>query len=538
MNYKVLYRKYRPSKFSEIVGQTNIVNVLKKSIIQDRTAHAYIFTGIRGTGKTSMAKIFAKAVNCQNPIDGEACCECDSCLSIQDTPDIIEIDAASNNSVDNIRELIENTRLVPSFLKCKVYIIDEVHMLSSGAFNALLKTLEEPANHIKFILATTEIQKVPITILSRCQRFDFVKINEEEIANHILNICSQEDILINKESAQEISFLSDGSIRDALSILDQLSNDNKKITVEIIEENFGTLSNKKVKDFIEFINFGTLQEIHEKIVKFKNEGVDVIILITKMLHFYKDNILNNINNKANEFQKSKEIIITLSEKMNDIKNSYDPYLIFELSILDYILSWSDVSKNHLYYNEKAPNNSDTNELKPIENTDKQNEKIVIPIIENNYQETINDEIDKIRLNNCFSSASKEEKEINSKLWKNYIKQIQDSDLLIYSVIENSNIEASSDKIIVISTDLESTLLLLKKHRLQIEKTFNEMNDKNVKFSFITKKNWVVEKKLYINNHKLGIKYELIEEPEFEEEQIDVVANQAQEIFGADNVDLR
>lgn len=544
MNYKVLYRKYRPSTFNEIVGQSNIVNILRKSLIQDRTAHAYIFTGIRGTGKTSMAKIFAKAINCANPIDGDACGKCESCLAIYDSPDIIEIDAASNNSVDNIRELIDNSRLVPSFLKYKVYIIDEVHMLSSGAFNALLKTLEEPANHIKFILATTEIQKVPVTILSRCQRFDFSKIDVEDIAKHILDICTKEEIKINNDAAQEISFLSDGSIRDALSILDQLSNENKKITLEIIEEGFGTLSNKKVRDFIELINQGTLIEIHNKIEEFKKEGTDIIILITKMLHLYKDYVLENLKSKTAEFQKYKMIIISLSENMNTIKNSYDPFLIFELIILDHILSWngnSEAIKPEESIKKIVPDDKIENS-KNFEKSEKTipTAKPLDTLVEDKaLLNKANNEVNRIRLNNCFSKASKEEKEVNTKLWKNFIKAVQDDDLSIYSVVENSNVEASSGQIMVVSTDRENTIILLDKNREEIEKLFSKKNKKKIKFCFITKKDWNKEKKEYIDNHNAGKKYEIIEEPPVEEaKNIDVVADQAKEIFGVDSVDLR
>ena len=177
MAYKVLYRKYRPNDFDNVVGQEYTISMLKNSIINGKNSHAYIFTGPRGTGKTSTAKIFAKAINCEHPVNGNPCNECKSCLSFNESPDIIEIDAASNNGVDEIRELINNVKLVPSSLKYKVYIIDEVHMLTASAFNALLLTLEEPPSHVVFILATTDIQDVPITILSRCQRFDFKPVN-------------------------------------------------------------------------------------------------------------------------------------------------------------------------------------------------------------------------------------------------------------------------------------------------------------------------------------------------------------------------
>ena len=194
MNYKVLYRKYRPSNFDEVVGQNNTISLLKDSVINEKISHAYIFSGPRGTGKTSSAKIFAKAINCLEPINGNPCGKCANCLGFNDSNDIYEIDAASNNGVDQIREIVDNIKLTPINMKYKVYIIDEVHMLSTSAFNALLLTLEEPPKHAVFILATTDIEDVPITVLSRCQRLDFHKISERDISENLKKICEKESI--------------------------------------------------------------------------------------------------------------------------------------------------------------------------------------------------------------------------------------------------------------------------------------------------------------------------------------------------------
>lgn len=192
MDYQVLYRKYRPKNFDEIIGQNHVTTILKNSIINDKLAHTYIFTGPRGTGKTSSARIFAKTLNCKNLKDGICCDECENCLNFSSSPDIIELDAASNNGVENIREIIDNVNVAPTYNKYKIYIIDEAHMLSTSAWNAFLKTLEEPPESVIFILATTEIKKVPITVLSRCQRFDFKRIDSEEIKMNLVNICKKE----------------------------------------------------------------------------------------------------------------------------------------------------------------------------------------------------------------------------------------------------------------------------------------------------------------------------------------------------------
>ena len=236
--YTALYRKWRPKSFGDVIGQTHITDTLKNEIKTGRLSHAYLFIGSRGTGKTTCARILAKAVNCPNVHDGEPCNECEICKGIDDGSilDITEIDAASNNGVDNIRDLREEAAFTPVKTKFRVYIIDEVHMLSQGAFNALLKTLEEPPEHVKFILATTEAHKMPATILSRCQRFDFKRIGSEDMSERLLDIAEQEGIVLTTEAALLISRLADGAMRDALSITDQCMARSKDIDTALVSE--------------------------------------------------------------------------------------------------------------------------------------------------------------------------------------------------------------------------------------------------------------------------------------------------------------
>jgi DNA polymerase III subunit gamma/tau len=223
MGYTALYRKFRPQNFEDVKGQEHIVTTLKNQIKADRIGHAYLFCGTRGTGKTTIAKILAKAVNCEHPVDGSPCNECATCRAINEgtSMNVIEIDAASNNGVDNIRDLRDETRYTPAQVRKRVFIIDEVHMLSIGAFNALLKTLEEPPEHVLFILATTELHKVPATILSRCQRFDFRRIGAEDISRRLLDVAAGEGIELTEGAARLIARLADGAMRDALSMLDR-----------------------------------------------------------------------------------------------------------------------------------------------------------------------------------------------------------------------------------------------------------------------------------------------------------------------------
>ena len=252
--YQALYRKYRPSTFEDVIGQDVIVKTLKNEISNNHISHAYLFTGPRGTGKTSIAKILAKTVNCEHLNGFQPCEVCVSCTQINNrqTTDIFEIDAASNNGVDEIRELKSKVNLVPSTSKYKVYIIDEVHMLTTGAFNALLKTLEEPPSHIIFILATTDPHKIPSTILSRCQRFDFKKISDKKIVERLKYIVKKEKINIEEDALYEIARLSDGGMRDSISMLDQvLAFSESTITVKEVHEVNGTLSQYEMQNFME-----------------------------------------------------------------------------------------------------------------------------------------------------------------------------------------------------------------------------------------------------------------------------------------------
>lgn len=239
--YKVLYRKYRPQTFQDVVGQPQVTVTLKNELTRGRVAHAYLFTGSRGTGKTTCAKILARAVNCLHPKDGDPCGECQVCRGLEDGSilDVVEIDAASNNGVENVRSIIEATNFTPATAKYRVYIIDEVHMLSVQAFNALLKTLEEPPAHVVFILATTEVHKLPPTILSRCQRFDFHRIDPEQIAARLMDVAAQEQTRLDQDAALLIARVADGALRDALSLLDQCLGREKHVTLDVVYETAG-----------------------------------------------------------------------------------------------------------------------------------------------------------------------------------------------------------------------------------------------------------------------------------------------------------
>lgn len=287
--YRALYRKWRPQRFEDVVGQRAIVTALKNQITANRVGHAYLFTGVRGTGKTTCAKIFAKAVNCLHPVNGDPCGECEICKGIDNGSilDVVEMDAASNNGVDDIRDLRDETAYTPSACKYKVYIIDEVHMLSTAAFNALLKTLEEPPAHVIFILATTEIQKVPATILSRCQRYDFTRIGPEDIARRVEYIAGEEKLELSPDGAELIARLADGALRDALSILDTCAGVTAKIDADVVRRMAGVTDRSylfRISDALEAQDGATALA---QLAQLRQQSVDIKRLTEELIAHYR-----------------------------------------------------------------------------------------------------------------------------------------------------------------------------------------------------------------------------------------------------------
>ena len=342
MEYTALYRRFRPMTFDEIVGQEHITTTLKNQVIADRVGHAYLFTGCRGCGKTSSAKVLARAVNCLNPKNGEPCNECEICKAALDgsLTDIVEMDAASNNSVDDIRAIRDEVNFLPTVAKYRVYIIDEVHMLSTGAFNALLKTLEEPPKHVKFILATTEPQKLPATILSRCQRFDFKKILEKDIVANLEKICTECNIQYSNDALELIAELSEGAMRDALSILERCSQgEDNNITKEKVKDLVGIPKLEYVTGIVNAI----LNYDVEKGINICNdiilEGKDLSNFLWEIIKYVKDiMIFKTTNNVSNIY--SDEDKKTMQNIVNEVSKDALLKIIYALSDLENELKWS------------------------------------------------------------------------------------------------------------------------------------------------------------------------------------------------------
>ena len=389
--YQALYRKYRPSNFNEIAGQHVIVQTLKNAILNNRISHAYLFTGPRGTGKTSIAKIVAKTINCENLNDFIPSDNCPSCVAFnsKNNVDIIEIDAASNNGVDEIREIRNKVDLVPSFSKYKVYIIDEVHMLTTGAFNALLKTLEEPPSHIIFILATTEPHKVPATILSRCQRFDFKKISVDDIVSRLRFISKEEGIEISDEVLTEIANVSDGGVRDSLSLMDQIiAYSNETITVKDVHE----------------VNGKNLVKITEGMISF----IKNLLLYYEAADFFKSNSLNSDIYKDYDFDSTKLVksLSMLNECLTNMKKSSNSQLILEMCLFNI----SNIFNEKVIIEKKE-------EVKAERK--KEDEKIKVSVV-HKFDDS---DLKKIRVNNTLARFNKSlMKEMMSKIetFKDYV----------------------------------------------------------------------------------------------------------------------
>lgn len=353
MGYTALYRKFRPQTFSEMVGQEHITRTLRNQIMANRVGHAYLFNGGRGTGKTTSAKVLARAINCLNPKDGEPCNECEICKAALNgsLTDIVEMDAASNNSVEDIRSIREEVNFLPTKAKYRVYIIDEVHMLSQGAFNALLKTLEEPPEHVKFILATTEPQKLPATILSRCQRFDFKRISNEDIIKRLEFVCKESNINATKQALNIIASLAEGAMRDALSILERCVQDGANdIDEDKIKELVGIPKLTYVHSITEAIIEYNIDEAMESITKVLDEGKDLNNLLWEIIKYIKDILMVKTNQKLtiyndNDFANLKQLadkvskerainlINELSKLENDMKSSTQRLIIFQAGII-------------------------------------------------------------------------------------------------------------------------------------------------------------------------------------------------------------
>lgn len=569
MAYTALYRKYRPSNFASVVGQEVVVDILKNSILNNKVSHAYLFTGPRGTGKTSIAKILAHAVNCLN-FNGDICGECEVCknLEINDS-DIIEIDAASNNGVDEIRTLRDNVKLLPSFCKYKIYIIDEVHMLSTGAFNALLKTLEEPPSHVIFILATTEPNKIPLTILSRCQRFDFNKISNEKLVSRLLYIATQEGKIIDKSILEYIAEISDGGLRDAINLLDQvISLPQESVTLEEIDRLSGRISQNTLFELLNAISTGNYLSILNISDIIYGEGKNYKDIADGMLAIVRDLSINfEVDSYFNKdyssklatinipFDKLISITSLLNELIKELKNSNDPKMLFDIYMVNICNSLS--SKGNLSVKKEDINNSQTVELKNkevnnISNIKENKEKLNInkdsdedTINEetvNTSNDIINGDLKSIRINNVLAEA---DKSILNNIVKSYDKIGDYVSNKVYNTLSilllDGHVVVASTKYLLFAFESEEDVTLFDNNYKQIELFIKEVFEETYKVAAVTKKEWQRIKEDFIKNKKNQIPYVFIDENDVKLDMgvsFNDLENSALDLFGEDTISVR
>ena len=533
MEYLALYRKYRPIRFSDISGQDNIVKIIHNSIVNNKISHAYLLCGPRGTGKTTMAKLIARMVNCENLIDGEPCGKCNSCLSINNNSndDIIEMDAASNNGVDEIREIRDKVNLVPSISKYKVYIIDEVHMLSTGAFNALLKTLEEPPKHVIFILATTEEQKIPLTIASRCQKYNFTKLTVDNIVKRLKEIVMAEKLTVNDEVLTEIARFSDGGMRDAINMLDQLvSSVSGEITINNVYEINGILSFTDICDFLIMLSDGNLSNILNFVDKMESGGKDLVKLLEEMLLIIKDVLIfKNCpdlivdNLKKPNIQKLGDLynedfiyyfINSVDELIGKIKFSSHPTVlvqVFFVNLVNYYKNLNDKLGNKIisgkYFPEIIEEKNQTIEDKnyfPGNNDEKKSKTV-----ENNK---LSDDVKKIRINNALAMADKKFLLNLKKIWNSVGEYLLDKNFGVIAGLLNDTIPVvASEDVLVLVSENNSVISRLNKINVDVSLFLKKFFNLEYKVAVINNVEWDNEKKKFVENKKNNIKYRVISE---------------------------
>ena len=520
MKYQALYRKYRPKTFDDVYGQQIVVQTLKNVIKNNKLTHAYLFVGPRGTGKTSIAKIFAKTINCLHPEDGLSCEKCDICISnnSNENVDIIEMDAASNNGVDEIREIRNHITLLPTVSKYKIYIIDEVHMLTTGAFNALLKTLEEPPEHIIFILATTEPHKIPLTIMSRCQSFEFKPIPVATIKERLKYICAQENINIDDKSLNLIAEESNGGLRDAVSMLDQLNAyADGNIKYEDVLLLNGRINDNEIEKFMTEMVNDDLNSVFTKIESWQEEGKNFIYICEDFIRFLRNELikfkLENNSNIVNLIGENKtiEVIMILNKISNDMKISKDKKVLFDVTIINItnILKNKQMFENNTYTSKNIKIENKTPEK--VEIKEEKPQTMEVPIKETkNY--TLYDELMNIRLNNTLSIADKKSKIEYETAVENLKNDISDlNKLKIINLLDDTKITAGSKDGIILTTDSDNILHDLYDNMELLEESLGSLLGKKVKVCILLDELWNKKRIIYVEKIKNKEKIDIIDE---------------------------
>ena len=520
--YQALYRKYRPLEFEDVVGQNVIVNTLKNAVVYNHISHAYLFSGPRGTGKTTIAKIFARAVNCLDSKDGLACGKCKNCQYSfsKECMDIIEIDAASNNGVDEIRELRNNVNILPSELKYKVYIIDEVHMLSIGAFNALLKTIEEPPSHVIFVLATTDPQKIPATIISRCQWYTFKKISNNDIVKRLRQIVDNEEITVDNTVLEKIAEASDGGLRDAIGLLDKLrAYSTGAISLDDFYEINGQVNDIELDELQKMIFSNNVKDVLFKVEKYYQDGKNLVQVLKQLMLLIKDELFDYyVNDKSliADEDVMVDFLNLLNNEIVNIKKADDVKLSVQITLLHYIDA--NIKKSNGKISETIN--------KPLDNkTIVKVQKEEVSVVSNPTIEEKNvfshekvdfskvKELMLIRARNTMIEALKTEltKEQNNLNVFNDYTFDQNNGYLACELLDGT-VRAASNSSIILSYDYESMIEKMYNHIDKLIEFYNKISNNNKIIALITNEEWNNLKNEYMVLRKEGRQFSYQEEP--------------------------
>lgn len=563
MNYQALYRMYRPQSFDDVVGQEHVTKTLRNAISKGKQSHAYIFSGPRGTGKTSIAKVFAKAINCTNSSDGEPCNECAICKGITQgtNSDVIEIDAASNNGVDEIRNIRDKVKYAPSESKYKIYIIDEVHMLTTGAFNALLKTLEEPPAHAIFILATTEPHKIPPTIISRAQRFDFKAISLNQIVDRLKYVADSQSLPYDDEALEFIAKASEGGMRDALSIMDQaIAFGDEHLTLQDALNVTGSVDEASLNELFKDIVEGDVKESFNRYHQFVTEGKEVNRLINDMIYFVRDTIMNKTSNQDVEYDSLIHFDLDTLYRMIDIINdtlvsirfSVNQSVHFEVLLVklaEMIKAKPETVQNVATTQVATEPNNDVllqrmeqleQELKTLKSqgvaTSGQTQQPKKPV---RSQQRSKNAFSMQQIAKVLDKANKDDIKLLKNHWQEVIDHAKNNDKKsLVSLLQNSEPVAASEDHVLVKFEEEIHCEIVNKDdekRNNIESVVCNIVNKTVKVVGVPSDQWLRVRAEYLQNRKQDQHHEA-EENEKEPEQEDI-AQKAKDLFGEETVHM-